>query len=101
MAKSKLLMSWDIKPNLEQEYFEFVVREFVPGITKLGIEPTDAWYTLYGECSQILTAGITETAERLFSILDSDEWNELQDKLLEYVDNLEQKVVPATNGFQL
>ncbi|MFQ5406868.1 MAG: hypothetical protein ACE5FI_00405 [Anaerolineales bacterium] len=101
MAKTKLLMSWDIKPNLEQEYFEFVIREFVPGITKLGIEPTDAWYTLYGDCSQILTAGTTDSAAGLFSILQSDEWSELKQKLLEFVDNLEQKVVPATSGFQL
>lgn len=101
MAKTKLLMSWDIKPNLEQEYFEFVIREFVPGITKLGIEPTDAWYTLYGDCAQILTAGTTDNADHLFNILHSDEWVRLKDNLLEFVENLEQKVVPATGGFQL
>lgn len=101
MAKMKLLLSWDIKPNREQEYFEFVIREFVPGITRLGIEPTDAWYTLYGDCAQILTAGITDNAQKLFAILKSDDWRELEGKLLEYVENLEHKVVPATGGFQL
>ena len=43
----KLLMTWDIKPEHEQEYFEFVIREFIPGIQRLGAELTDAWATVY------------------------------------------------------
>ena len=97
----KLILSWDIKPDLEQEYFEFVVHEFVPGITKLGIKPTDAWYTLYGDCSQILTAGEAEDPSVVHDILSSTEWNALENRLLDFVDNLERKVVPARQGFQL
>ena len=96
----KLILSWDIKPDLEQEYLEFVVQEFVPGITKLGIKPTDAWYTLYGDCSQILTAGVAKAACTVQKVLNSAEWDELQNRLLDFVDNLEQKVVPARQGFQ-
>ena len=97
----KLILSWDIKPDLEQEYFEFVVREFVPGITNLGIEPTDAWYTLYGDCSQILTAGVARDTGAVQEILSSEEWDVLESRLLEFVENLERKVVPARQGFQL
>jgi hypothetical protein len=97
----KIILTWDIKLNLEQEYFDFIVREFVPGITQLGIKPTDAWYTLYGECSQILTAGVVETKEQIQEILNSDEWESLETRLLDFVDNLEHKVVEARQGFQL
>jgi|TARA_B110001454_G_C12659839_1_gene409064 hypothetical protein len=97
----KIILTWDIKLNLEQEYFDFIVREFVPGITQLGIKPTDAWYTLYGECSQILTAGVVETKEQMQEILNSDEWESLETRLLDFVDNLEHKVVEARQGFQL
>ena len=97
----KIILTWDIKLNLEQEYFDFVVREFVPGITQLGIKPTDAWYTLYGDCSQILTAGVAETKEKIQEILSSDEWESLETRLLDFVDNLEHKVVEARQGFQL
>ena len=31
----KLLMTWDIAPEREQDYFEFLVREFIPGIQRL------------------------------------------------------------------
>ena len=51
----KLLMTWDMVPGREQEYFEFLVREFVPGMQRLGIQPTEAWYTTYGEAPQMLT----------------------------------------------
>ncbi len=97
----KLLMSWDIKPGAEQEYFEFVVREFVPGITKLGIQPTEAWYTVYGNCPQILTAGVADTADAIRKVLATEEWLALQEKLESFVDNLDRKVIRAGGGFQL
>ena len=58
MTPVKLLMTWDILPGQAQEYFEFIVREFLPGMQKLGVEPTDAWYTAYGEGPQIMVGGI-------------------------------------------
>ncbi len=97
----KLLMSWDIKPGVEQEYFEFVVREFVPGITKLGIQPTEAWYTVYGDCPQILTAGVAETSQEIRQAMATEDWQALEEKLETYVDNLEKKVIKAGGGFQL
>ncbi len=39
----KLLMTWDILPNQEQEYFEFVISDFLPEIKQLGIRPVDAY----------------------------------------------------------
>jgi hypothetical protein len=98
---AKLLMSWDIKPGVEQEYFEFVVREFVPGITKLGIQPTEAWYTVYGNCPQILTGGVSDSADSIRKILTTEEWQSLEEKLESFVENLEKKVVKASGGFQL
>ena len=45
----KLLMTWDILPNSEQEYFEFVISNFLPEIKQLGIQPVNVWYTMYGD----------------------------------------------------
>ncbi len=101
MSRMKLLMSWDIKPGQESEYFEFVVREWAPGIMKLGLQPTEAWYTMYGNCPQIVTSGITEDMGTMEHVLQSQEWGELYDKLLQYVDNFQKKIVPAAGRFQL
>jgi hypothetical protein len=97
----KLLMSWDIKSGLESTYFDFIINEFMPGLLKLGVQPTEAWYTVYGSGPQILTGAVAQDLETMTEILDSDEWHELQAKLLVYVTNFEYKVVRDTGRFQL
>ena len=98
----KLIMRWDIKLEREQEYFEFVVREWVPGITRMGMEPTGAWYTAYShnKQSQILTEGIVDDLDTMRGILDSGDWKRLHESLLDFVSNYEQKVVRVTGDFQ-
>jgi hypothetical protein len=97
----KLLMSWDILPGKEQTYFEFAMKTFAPELMKMGWQPTEAWYTLYGDGPQITTAGVTDSVDKMREILESYEWEELKVQLLEYVTNFEHKVVPATGRFQL
>lgn len=97
----KLLMTWDILPGREQEYFEFVVREFVPGMQRLGIQPTEAWYTTFGRRPQILTGGVTPDLSSMRSALDSEEWESLKERLGEFVSNFEWKIIRATGGFQM
>lgn len=97
----KLLMSWDIRPGQEQTYFEFAMQTFAPALMKMGWQPTEAWYTLYGDGPQILTAGITDSVDKMREILDSAEWEELKGQLLEYVTNFDHKVVPASGRFQI
>jgi hypothetical protein len=97
----KIIMSWDIKQGRDQEYFEFVVREFAPGITRLGLQPTEAWFSIYGECPQIMMGGITSDFGTMKTLVDSKEWQELHDRLLQYVNNYQQKIVRFSPGFQL
>jgi len=97
----KLLMTWDIQKTKEPAYFEFIMKEFTPGLMKLGLQPSEAWYTVYGTGPQILTGGITENLQKMKEILNSNEWKELKEKLLSYVSNFHEKVIPATGRFQL
>jgi hypothetical protein len=97
----KLLMTWDIQPGREQEYFEFVVREWIPGIQRLGLEPSDAWFTIYGDQPQIMTAAQISTISGLEQILNSSEWESLTHQLMDYVEDFNYKVVTARAGFQL
>jgi hypothetical protein len=97
----KLLMTWNIKPGSESDYFEFVVREFAPGIMKMGVQPTEAWYTVFGDGPQILTGAVAEDLETMQEILASEEWQKLKGKLFEYVTNFDFKIVRATGRFQL
>ncbi|MGC9332768.1 MAG: hypothetical protein ACP5JJ_01365 [Anaerolineae bacterium] len=97
----KLLMTWDIRPGQEQTYFEFAMQTFAPAMMKMGWQPTEAWYTLYGKAPQIMTAGVTDSVEEMRVILESEQWEELRDQLLEYVTNFQYKVIPASGRFQI
>lgn len=97
----KLLMTWDMVPGREQEYFEFLVREFVPGLQRLGVQPTEAWYTTYGDGPQMLAGFVAENHEVMQEALETQEWESLKAKLFDYVTNFNSKVVRATGGFQL
>lgn len=97
----KLLMTWDIQPGREQEYFEFVVRDFVPGMQKLGLQPTDAWYTYYGDQPQIMASAVMDDFDRLRILLASPDWESLTNQLLDYVQNFQYKLIEARGSFQL
>ncbi len=96
----KVLMTWDISPERDQEYFEFVVGEFVPGVQRIGLQPVEAWATIYGPYPQIQVGLLAENAQRVQSALNSQEWVQLQQQLFGYVNNFSFKIVPARGGFQ-
>jgi hypothetical protein len=97
----KLLMTWDLKDELEHSYLEFVMREFVPGLMRLGIQPTEAWYTVYGAGPQVLTGGVTDDLETMEEIMASEDWQELVAKLNRLVTSFEYKIIEANGRFQL
>ncbi len=96
----KLLMTWDIAPEQDQEYFEFVIREFIPGIQRMGLEPMEAWATIYGSYPQILVAMLAPDLPSAQRMLNSSDWQSLREKLLGFVNNYSYKVVDARSGFQ-
>lgn len=97
---AKLILTWDILPEHEREYFEFVIREFLPGVQKLGLELTDAWATVYGEEPQIQVGAISESFDSILNVLNTSEWSDLKEQLMDYVINYQQKVVNLRKGFQ-
>lgn len=100
MTPAKLLMRWDIRPESESEYFEFLVHEFIPGLNKLNIMDIQVWYTQYGDCEQKLASGVAPSTQQMQQALNSETWDALMSKLSQYVNNFQKKVVLATSGFQ-
>jgi len=93
-------MTWDIAPGHEQDYFEFVVREFLPGVQHLGFELTDAWATAYGDRPQILVGAILPNRAKAEQLLDNPDWQSLHNKLQDFITNYSEKIVTARGGFQ-
>ena len=93
-------MTWDISPEHEQEYFEFVIGEWIPGIQRLGLEPVEAWATIYGNYPQIQVAMLAPDLPDAQRVMASTDWTMLRSKLFNYVRNYNFKVVDAKSGFQ-
>jgi hypothetical protein len=93
-------MTWDIASDHEQDYFEFVIGEWIPGIQRLGLQPVEAWATMWGDYPQIQVGILADDLSGVKRVLDSDGWNQLQDKLFALVSNFSFKIVPARSGFQ-
>ena len=96
----KLVMTWDIAPEHEQEYFEFVINDFVPGVQRMGLQPAEAWATVFGDYPQIQVSILAEDLPDVRRALNSDNWSQLQDKLFTLVQNFSYKIIPARSGFQ-
>jgi hypothetical protein len=94
-------MTWDLLPGREQEYFEFVVRDFIPGMQEIGLQPSDAWYTYYGDHPMIMAGAVVNSMDEMDRLINSDDWLDLTQQLMEYVKDFDYKIVPARGGFQL
>lgn len=99
-----LIMTWDIKDNQEQDYMEFVLREWVPATNRLGLRTVAAWFTQYRideTVPMIRAEALVEDKATIRRILQSSEWEHIHDQLLEYVENYKHKVVETTGEFKL
>jgi len=96
----KLIMAWDILPEHENDYFEFVIGEFIPGVQRLGLEPVEAWATIYGEYPQMQIGMLAADVAGAKRVMASTAWSDLLVKLMKFVTNYTYKVVPARGGFQ-
>lgn len=101
MPKVKLLMSWDIQPGREEDYFEFHIRKFVPALEALGVALSEAWLTVYGEQPRLLAEAKIPNLSVARKMLHSHAWSDLGLEMETLVENFEYKLIPARNGFQL
>jgi hypothetical protein len=102
MAKVKLMMSWDIQPGKEEEYFEFHVREFVPTLEKMGLALNEAWLTVYGEHQpRLMAEALIPSLAAARKVLASDSWRALDGQLDALVENFSYKVIPARTRWQM
>jgi len=101
MGTVKLLMTWDIQPGREEDYFEFHIRKFVPALEGLGVALSEAWLTVYGEQPRLLAEAVIPNLAAARKLLDSNAWDDLGTQMEELVENFDYKLVAARGGFQM
>jgi len=98
--KAKVILTWNIKPGKEQDYYNFMVGDYLPRINNLGLELTDAWVTVYGNEPQILVGAVMPSQESAQKLISSPDWQALHDQLLDFVENYVCKIAPQKGAFQ-
>jgi hypothetical protein len=96
----KLLLTYDPRPEQRDEYFHFVLGEFVPALEQLGLTMCEVWHTAYGNYPLRLTGFLAEDMQAMQGVLASDAFQKLEGRLLTYVENYRRRVVGAGKRFQ-
>ena len=99
-ARVKMLMTYDVVPELQQAYYEFVLGEMIPTAQSLGLVLSEAWHTAYGDYPIRLNGFVARSRQELDRILASTEWQQLEEKLKRFVNGYRRKIVPFREGFQ-
>jgi len=97
----KLLLSYNIRPDSGQKYYEFVLGRYVPAMQESGLEMSEAWHTVYGDYPNRMVGFISRDKETMRDLVVSDDWEELNDQLSEHVTDFSYKIIPYRLGFQL
>ena len=97
----KLLLTYNVNDDASEEYRQFVTGEFLPAVQRLGLAVTQVWYTAYGDYPERQTELVSRDEDTMWSVLNSDEWTDLEERLREYISEFERKVIPYQPGFQL
>ncbi|NPV67606.1 MAG: hypothetical protein HPY64_10715 [Anaerolineae bacterium] len=96
-----VVLTYDVMPEQEEEYYRFALGEFVPGLQELGLYLARAWHTAYGDYPLRQSEFVAEDLATIRKALSSDVFRRLEERLQEYVVNYDRKIVPFNESFQL
>ena len=89
----KLILTYDISPDVQDSYFQFMLGELVPAVQSLGLHMNGAWHTAYGRYPKRLVEFIADDQEAVEALLDAPLWDDMERRLRGYVTNYNKKVV--------
>lgn len=96
----KLLLEYDIAPEVQETYYRFVTNEFVPQVNRIGLELAEVWETVYGDYPRRLIVFVAEDQDTCHQALGSEKFQRLERKLLRFVKNYSRRMVPYKGQFQ-
>ncbi|MGB1252846.1 MAG: hypothetical protein ACPG8W_19685 [Candidatus Promineifilaceae bacterium] len=97
----KLILIYDVDGKVIQEYFQFFMGQYLPAMQKMGWEMLEAWTVSYGDIPNRQIELVANGRDAIETLLDSEEWETLNDKLAEYGSEFEYKFVPYREGFHV
>lgn len=96
----KLLVQYDIREDLYEGYYQYVLGEFIPALKKMGLYRTWVWHTAYGNYPIRQLEFVVENWETLQDALQDGSWHMLEQRLISFTRRYRRKIVPFRDGFQ-
>lgn len=96
----KMLLTYDPLPERREAYFHYVLGEFVPGLEQMGLKMSEVWHTAYGEYPLRLAGFVAANRVTMDEVLTSEQFQEFETRLQEFVANYRRRVVPYHGRFQ-
>jgi hypothetical protein len=100
IPRYRLLVRYDIRPEVHDAYYQYIVREFVPALQTMGLYMVGVWHTAYGTCPARQLDFVSDSLEAVREIVQSERWEELEARLRVYTLRYDRKVVRYQNRFQ-
>ena len=97
--RQKMLLSYNIMPQHQEEYMQFAVQTFVPTLQRIGLENQGVWHTAWGDYPMRLIVFVAE-ADDMRDAVTSDTWEHMESQLKQYVTDYSRRIVPFQPGFQ-
>ena len=88
----KFNQMWDLVGD-KKEYGRFVINEFYPLLEELGILVAREWEVFIGDGPSIICEGRAKDINNLIGNLQSDKFQEAKQKLKEFVENYESRIL--------
>ena len=88
----KFNQMWDLVGD-KKEYGRFVINEFYPLLEELGISVAREWEVFIGDGPNIICEGRAKDINNLIGNLQSDKFQEAKQKLKQFVENYESRIL--------
>jgi hypothetical protein len=88
----KFNQMWDLVGD-KREYGRFVINEFYPLLEELGISVAREWEVFIGDGPSIICEGRAKDINNLIGNLQSDKFQEAKQKLKQFVENYESRLL--------
>jgi hypothetical protein len=93
----KLILTYDMQPEVQDTYLQFMLGELVPAVQSLGLQMSGAWHTAFGRYPARLIEFLGEDQAAINTALETPLWNSMEKRLKTYVVNYNKKIVQVRN----
>lgn len=96
----KLVMTYDIRPDMVNAYYYYVLKEFVPELENMGLYMFGVWHIAYGDYPIRQLEFVSEHFDTVQEVFSTERWTSLEDRLKDLTLRYERKLIPFRHGFQ-